>query len=478
MRSYSLAAVCLALAHAFRPVLRPTTGLRPAAARHRRALRAAELDAAATMPARSEVTAPPTKGKLGIMLLNLGGPERLEDVKGFLYNLFADPDIIRLPPALGALQSPLAWAISTRRSPVSEKAYASIGGGSPLARYTREQGAALEKSLVARGYNSSCYVAMRYWAPFTEQALADAAADGVDYLVVLPLYPHFSISTTGSSMRVLGEQLVQDYPALDQAHTVLPAWYNRLGYVDAMAKLIVKDVVAASAKTPPVHILFSAHGVPRNYIDDAGDPYQRHIEECVNYIASAVASLAIDRSVPPPEFHLSYQSRVGPIEWLRPYTDDKIVELGVDLGVRNLVVVPISFVSEHIETLEEIDIEYRELAEENGIEHWSRVPALGADPDFIEDLADSVEQALSEPALSISEACVLNNCDLRGDEEDDPALSTAPVGERLNGRIAMLGLAALFTWEAVYNRAAISVFSNPPLAEAWAAVSGGAPPLG
>jgi len=280
---------------------------------------------------------------------------------------------------------------------------------------------------------------MRYWYPFTEEALEQIQKDGVNALVIVPLYPQFSISTSGSSLRVLQEEFARNRNkwggnANDDSknkftHTVVPSWYDRPGYVKAMANIILKELDSFSQPeideqllSNPIakHVLFSAHGVPQSYIA-AGDPYQNQIKICCQKISELLPSE--QEGV---KFHLSYQSRVGPIEWLRPYTDDVLPELGAD-GVKNLVVVPISFVSEHIETLEEIDIEYRELAEENGITNWRRAQALNMDPAFIEDMADMIVEALNQPMQSVTEACVANNVGLVDlDGVDD--ISSAGVG--------------------------------------------------
>lgn len=372
--------------------------------------------------------------KLGVLLLQLGGPERMEDVEGFLYNLFADPDIIRLPGLISGLQKPLAYVISKRRAPKSKAAYESIGGGSPIVRYTQAQAEGVERVLQEMGLDAKCYVAMRYWHPFTDEAMEQMIKDGVNSLVIVPLYPQFSISTSGSSLRVLQDLFFKDSPRWNQvSHTVVPAWYDRPGYVQAMGRLISKELAQFTQEQRAeggLHVLFSAHGVPQRYIE-MGDPYQQQIQQCVDLIAQEYAA-------PDVTTHLSYQSRVGPIEWLRPYTDDTLEELGA-AGVKNLVVVPISFVSEHIETLEEIDIEYRELAHENGITNWRRVPALNTEPGFIEDLAHMVVEALQEPAISVTEACALNNLDIMpmGGDKDG-----GEDGKGLDGRLAVLGLAS------------------------------------
>ena len=323
-----------------------------------------------------------------MLLLNLGGPESLEDVKPFLYNLFADPDIIRLPPALRFLQPFVATLISTLRAPKSQAAYASIGGGSPLRQITEEQGLELERALEAKGLDAKVYVAMRYWNPFTHEAIKAIKRDNITQLVVLPLYPQFSISTSGSSLRLLEQLMKEDESLRSLPHTVIPSWYARPGYVNATCDLIEADLKTKFKNPDEVNIFFSAHGVPKSYVENAGDPYKDEMEECVQLIVTELKR----RGVTNPHT-LAYQSRVGPVEWLQPYTEDAIESLG-KLGCPGLLAVPISFVSEHIETLEEIDMEYRELAEEAGIAEWGRVPALNTNPTFIQDLAAAVVEAL------------------------------------------------------------------------------------
>lgn len=425
--------------------------------------------------------------KIGVLLLNLGGPEKSEDVEGFLYNLFADPDIIRLPAPLAPLQTLIALLISKRRAPKSRAAYESIGGGSPILRYSKSQGNLVAKSLHER-YNikAKTYIGMRYWYPFTEEALAEIQKDNIEALVIIPLYPQFSISTSGSSLRVLQEEFARNSHVWSPiAHTVVPQWYDRPGYINAMSSLILNeldsfsDAELADGKTaapslPPRHVLFSAHGVPQSYIE-AGDPYQSQIGECVDAISEKVLERWGREEV---QIHLSYQSRVGPIEWLRPYTDDVLPELG-GKGVKNLVVVPISFVSEHIETLEEIDMEYRELAEENGIDHWRRCPALNTDAAFIDDMADMVVEALNEPSQSVTEVCVANNVELVEDlDAGEGVISSAGVGgvgagdvlmkknrlrlgegERINGRIAILGVIGSIVVELLSGKPLTQLFN-------------------
>lgn len=325
--------------------------------------------------------------KVGVLLLNLGGPETLDDVQPFLYNLFADPDIIRLPRLLSFFQRPLAQFISTLRAPKSREGYAAIGGGSPLRKITEEQANALRQALEEKDVAATVYVGMRYWYPFTEEAIEQIKRDHITRLVVLPLYPQFSISTSGSSLRLLDEIFRKDEYLVDIPHIVIPSWYQREGYVKAISNLIDKELKTFEKPNEAV-IFFSAHGVPRTYVEKAGDPYKDEMECCVRLIMTELRLRGILN-----KHTLAYQSRVGPAEWLRPYTDDMIKELGQQ-GVKSLLAVPISFVSEHIETLEEIDVEYRDLAFLSGITNWGRVPALGCEKSFISDLADAVIEAL------------------------------------------------------------------------------------
>ncbi|MFO7629524.1 MAG: ferrochelatase [Prochlorococcaceae cyanobacterium] len=371
--------------------------------------------------------------KVGVLLLNLGGPERIEDVGPFLYNLFSDPEIIRLP--IPALQKPLAWLISTLRSSKSQQAYRSIGGGSPLRRITEQQARELQSVLRQRGIDATTYVAMRYWHPFTESAVGDIKVDAVDEVVVLPLYPQFSISTSGSSFREL-QRLRQADPSFARLPIrCIRSWYDHPGYIAAMAGLICREIEAC-ADPSSVHVFFSAHGVPKSYVEDAGDPYQKEIEACTDLIMERL-SQHLGFSNP---FTLAYQSRVGPVEWLKPYTEEALEELG-HAGVKDLVVVPISFVSEHIETLEEIDIEYRELATEAGISNFRRVPALDIDPTFINGLADLVQQAMAGPEVNLDQAAQLPTR-VKLYPQDKWAWGWNNSSEVWNGRLAMVGFSA------------------------------------
>lgn len=369
-------------------------------------------------------------GRVGVLLLNLGGPEQPSDVRPFLYNLFSDPEIIRLP--FSWLQKPLAWLIATSRAKTSQENYKEIGGGSPLRRITEEQAHALSENLKTKGKEAEIYIGMRYWHPFTEEAVKRIKADNVSDLVILPLYPHFSISTSGSSFRLL-EDLWQEDQALQQInYTVIPSWFDELGYVQAMAKLIGQEIDQCQDPENAV-IFFSAHGVPVSYVEEAGDPYQKEIEGCVQAILKE-----LNRNN---EHVLAYQSRVGPVEWLQPYTDDMLESLG-QKGTKEIVVVPISFISEHIETLQEIDIEYREVAEEAGIQNFRRVPALNTDPDFIDALGNMVIEAQAKPDVKFSEVMrPQENTKYYPPERWEWGMTNA--AERWNGRLAMIGFLAL-----------------------------------
>ncbi len=369
-------------------------------------------------------------GRVGVLLLNLGGPEQLEDVRPFLYNLFSDPEIIRLP--FRWLQKPLAWLISTLRYTKSQENYKSIGGGSPLRRITEEQAVALQEKLQHKGHEVQIYVGMRYWHPFTEEALVRIKRDQIEQLVILPLYPQFSISTSGSSFRLL-ERLWEEDPALQKInYTVIPSWYDRPGYLQAMSQLIAQELDHCQEQDQ-IHLFFSAHGVPVNYVEEAGDPYQTEIENCTQLIMQTLNR--------PNPHTLAYQSRVGPVEWLKPYTEEAIPELAQQ-GVENLMVIPISFVSEHIETLEEIDMEYRHLAEESGIKNFYRVPALNTHPVFVEDLADMVIEALDAPQITFAEVThPPKKTKMYPQERWEWGMTTA--AEVWNGRLAMIGIVAV-----------------------------------
>ncbi|MFN7929285.1 MAG: ferrochelatase [Blastocatellia bacterium] len=316
---------------------------------------------------------------LGVLLFNLGGPETLADVRPFLYNLFSDPEIIRLPARF--MQKPLAWLISTTRAKKSSAYYAQIGNGSPLRRITDEQAQALQAELQARGIEAKVYVGMRYWHPFTNEAMHRIERDGITDLVVLPLYPQYSVSTTGSSLKEFIALLKGRRQWQQIRRRYITRWHTQPAYIQTLVEQIKAEIAQFPNPDPSqVHLLFSAHSVPQSYIE-RGDPYLRHTEETVRLVSDALGNVS--------PTSLSFQSKVGPVKWLEPSTEQKIRNLHA-AGVKQLLMIPISFVSEHIETLYELDILYKKLAEEIGLPHYRRVPAFNADARFIRALADLV----------------------------------------------------------------------------------------
>ena len=314
--------------------------------------------------------------RIAVVLFNLGGPDDQASVKPFLFNLFNDPAIIGLP---GLVRTPLAKLISSRRETSAQANYALMGGGSPLLAETRKQAQALQAVLGARlpADEVKTFIAMRYWHPLTEETAADVAAWGPDELVLLPLYPQFSTTTTASSLKLWNEA----YAGSGVSRTVC-CWPEAPGWVEAQVGLIREKL--AEAGEAPVRVLFSAHGIPEVLIEKKGDPYQQQVESTCAAVAAA-AGLQ--------DWTVCYQSRVGPMKWLGPSTVEALEQAAKD-GV-GAVVVPIAFVSEHVETLVELDIEYGELAHSLGVKPYLRVPAVGVTPAFIDTLAEAAEQALA-----------------------------------------------------------------------------------
>jgi ferrochelatase len=320
--------------------------------------------------------------RIGVLLLNLGGPESLEDVRPFLFNLFSDPDIIRLPFPI--LQKPLAWLISTGRSRKSRSYYSQIGGGSPLKQITSDQARALESELQTRGITARVYVGMRYWSPFIEEALDRIQRDEISRLVVMPLYPQFSISTTGSSLNRINQLFAADSQKPARV-TTIKSWQTEPLYISSLARTIAEELeLFPNPDRRATHVLFSAHSVPVSYIEQ-GDPYLDHTRETVKAV--------IDHLGQELSHSLSFQSKVGPVKWLEPSTDSEVRRLAAD-GVKQLLLVPVSFVSEHIETLYELDILYRNVAQEVGLPNYRRAPALNCRAEFIEALAGIIERDL------------------------------------------------------------------------------------
>lgn len=314
--------------------------------------------------------------KTAIILANLGGPDGPQAVQPFLQNLFSDPAIIDLP---GFLRMPLARLIARRRAEGARANYALMGGGSPLLPETERQAGALQSVLDARQPGRfRTFIAMRHWHPFTAEAAVAAREWGAEAAIFVPLYPQFSITTTGSGY--------QEWCRHWDRPTHLVCCFPELPeFVRAHAERIL-EYWRANGSPGNVRLLFSAHGLPEKVIR-AGDPYQAQIER---------TAAAVTRFLPGEwETQICYQSRVGPLKWIGPPTDSEIIRAARD--GKTILLVPIAFVSEHIETLVELDIEYRHLAEQAGAKIFLRVPALGTNEPFIEGLAEAVMHAVDAP---------------------------------------------------------------------------------
>lgn len=338
--------------------------------------------------------------RIAVVLFNLGGPDDAASVRPFLFNLFNDPAIIGLP---GLFRRAVAGLISSRREAPAQANYAMMdaGGGSPLLAETRHQAEALETVLsqVLPGDEVKTFIAMRYWHPLTEETAADVAVFGPDEVILLPLYPQFSTTTTESSLKLWNET----YAGSGRSRTVC-CYPAAEGWIGAVADGVRAALVAAGDE--PVRILFSAHGIPEKLVTDKGDPYQEQVETSV---AAVVAHLEAEAG--PLDHVLCYQSRVGPMKWLGPSTPEGIAQAATD-GV-GVIVVPIAFVSEHIETLVELDIEYRELAHEKGVSPYLRTPTASLAAPFIAQLAEAVTGALARPASGLVTAPCGQGCKAR-----------------------------------------------------------------
>lgn len=319
--------------------------------------------------------------KIAVVLFNLGGPEGPAAVRPFLRNLFADPAIIRSP-------APIRLALAELISRVREKSaianYAVMGGGSPLLAETKAQAAALESRLAAlrSGDQIRCFIAMRYWTPFAQETAAEVAAFAPDEVVLLPLYPQFSTTTTDSSLA--------DWRKVYRGggrQSAVCCYFEDAGLIAAHAALILRTWQAAGSP-PGLRLLFSAHGLPES-ISAAGDPYRWQVEQTCAAVAARLGGGW--------DWRVCYQSRVGPMKWIGPSTIEAIEAAGQD-GV-GVIVDPIAFVSDHVETLVELDRDYAEVAERVGVTPYLRVPALGVEAAFIDGLAGLVGAALAKPGV-------------------------------------------------------------------------------
>jgi len=311
--------------------------------------------------------------KKAIILFNLGGPDKLENVEPFLFNLFNDPAILNLP---SFFRYPLAKLISNRRAPVAKKIYAELGGSSPILKLTKEQSTALESKLNLKQKvdEYKCFVVMRCWHPRANEVIKEVKSYQPDEIVLMPLYPQYSAATSGSSIKEWDDVCKKNnYKIKTSTICCYPTDKN---FIKAHIKEITKKV----KDLKNYKLIFSAHGLPEKNIKK-GDPYQWQVEQSVKKIVEGFGNKNLD-------WVLSYQSRVGPLKWIGPSTDDVIVE-NSKIG-KHIVLVPIAFVSEHSETLVELDIEYKKLAEDNGCKNYTRVPALGTNEDFINAMSELI----------------------------------------------------------------------------------------
>jgi ferrochelatase len=318
--------------------------------------------------------------KIAVVVFQLGGPDTLAAVEPFLYNLFCDPDIINFPGSFLA-RKPLAKWISTTRSKVVGQHYAEIGGGSPIRRLTEQQATALQSAL-APHVDARVVVAMRYWHPDTQEAIARLDAASFDELVLLPLYPHYSFATTGSSLKEWNRLYKANVPV-----RLIDHFYDHPDYIAAIVERI-NSVLRKVSDPDSVYLVFSAHGLPMVLVEK-GDPYPKHIAATVDLLRQMGAW--------PNPHVLCFQSKVGPQKWLQPPLTGTIERLARE-GTRRMLVIPISFLTEHIETLHEINIEARHEAESLGVSEFLMMPALNDSPLLVNALADLVLRAIGASA--------------------------------------------------------------------------------
>jgi len=311
-----------------------------------------------------------TGGRKGVILLNMGGPDCLDNVRPFLFNLFSDREIIKLGPPF--LQKYIAWYIARKRAPKSRAIYAKIGGASPLENITRAQAKALEQSLAKYGeYHVT--IAMRYWPPYAEYALTELDAKGVKDITALSLYPHYSRATTGSSIKQL-QKSISNFPGNFKARFI-SSWPTQQSYIQALGENILEAIETFGPEA--VQVVYSAHSLPTSFIVE-GDPYVEHLNQTIKKVEKITGYKGL----------LCYQSRSGPVEWLSPSTPETLDRLASE-GCNNVVMVPLSFVSDHVETLYEIDILYKNHAQNLGMTLRS-CNSLNTKEKFIEGLRDLV----------------------------------------------------------------------------------------
>jgi len=315
--------------------------------------------------------------KTAVVLFNLGGPDSLESIEPFLFNLFSDPDIFNLPFG----QKLFAKIISSRRAPKVANEYKLIGGKSPIGMWTEKQRSMLEDNLRKEYPTIDVHTAMRYWKPLTDETVAKVEKENYDKIILLPLYPHYSITTTGSSFNEWKRHYTGDLSKLN----LIKDYYVNEKYIASINQRIDETIMRFPEDVwKGIQIVFSAHGTPVSLVKK-GDPYSTHIKETVKAVMNARKHSH--------EYHLCFQSKVGPMKWLEPATDTMIEELSA-ANKKNLLIVPISFVSDHVETLFELNIEYRHVADKCGIENYIVMKGLNDSELFIEALTELVKRNL------------------------------------------------------------------------------------
>lgn len=327
--------------------------------------------------------------KKAVILFNLGGPDSLEAVEPFLFNLFNDPAIISLP---GIFRYPLAKLISKRRTPVAKAIYEEMGGKSPILEETEAQARAIEKSLEKESDDYKCFIAMRCWNPRAEHVIKEVKTFDPEQIILLPLYPQFSNATSGSSIKEWLDISAKE--KLKAEIKIICCYPTEKDFILSYTNLIKEKI--NTNELEEITVIFSAHGLPENKIKQ-GDPYQWQVENTVNELVKKLSIKNLN-------YILSYQSRVGPLKWIGPSTEVVIKEEAQKNKI--IVVVPVAFVSEHSETLVELDIEYKKLATENGCKDYLRVPAVTANQDFINSLKSSILQASSGERFTSSIKCI------------------------------------------------------------------------
>ena len=327
--------------------------------------------------------------KVAIVLFNLGGPDGPDAVEPFLRNLFSDPAIITLP---WFARLPLARFIARRRAPIARHIYDQIGGGSPIVAETQKQARALEAVLAGDDIEAKCFIAMRYWHPFSDGAARAVKAWAPDRIVLLPLYPQFSTTTTASSLK--DWKRASKKAGLTVPTQEICCYPGEPGFVRAAA-MRIRAAMDGARRDSNWKLLLSAHGLPKRVIEK-GDPYQKQVEQTAAAIVRELAMPELDPVV-------CYQSKVGRLEWIGPSTDDEIRRAGA-YG-KSVIIAPVAFVSEHSETLVELDIEYRHLAAESGVVDYRRAATVGDDLAFIAGLAGLVKQALAGETVCVPEGC-------------------------------------------------------------------------